>query len=473
MDAVARLLERGVDLEVIVSAIVDEVKAALAAERCTLYLVDAAHQEIFSRGAHLPELREIRLPIGRGVAGDVARTGVLANIPEPYDDPRFDRSFDVKTGYRTRSILAAPVADSKGRVIGVLQVLNRVKGAFSDGDEETLTQLAHDTASIIERTSLHGELTTEDPKHLVEYRYNHIVGASPAMRQLYTLVDTAASTLASVLLLGETGTGKSLVARAIHLNGARAEKPLVTLDCTALPPSLIESELFGHERGAFTGAEKLRQGRVEQADGGTLFIDELGDLPLHLQGKLLRVIQERSFERVGGSETLQSDFRLISATHRDLEAMVRAEKFRADLYYRVRVIPMVLPPLRERGDDDLVRLAGHFLRIFAKKHDRSVAAFSAAALARLKGHDWPGNIRELENCIETAVVLAGSGRIEPKHLPLAELTTRKPAAGGLQRTLHEVERDHIAAVLADCAGNQSEAARRLGISRNTLVRKLR
>ena len=473
METVARLLERGVDLEVIVGAIVDYVKAALTAERCTLYLVDSARQEIFSRGAHLPELREIRLPIGRGVAGDVARTGELANISAPYDDPRFDRSFDTKTGYRTRSILAAPVIDSRGRVLGVLQVLNRLRSAFTRDDEARLTELAHDTASIIERTSLHGELTTEDPKHLVEYRYNHIVGASPAMRQLYALMDTAASTLASVLLLGETGTGKSLVARAIHLNGPRAAKPFVTLDCTALPPSLIESELFGHERGAFTGAEKLRQGRVEQADGGTLFIDELGDLPLHLQGKLLRVIQDRAFERVGGSETLQSDFRLISATHRDLEAMVRAEQFRADLYYRVRVIPMVLPALRDRGEDDLVRLAGHFLRIFAKKHDRSVGGFSAAALGRLKAHDWPGNIRELENCIESAVVVAGSGRIEPKHLPLAQLSTKRPAVGSLRRTLAEVEREHVTAVLADCEGNQSEAARRLGISRNTLVRKLR
>ncbi|HSI03591.1 MAG TPA: sigma-54 dependent transcriptional regulator, partial [Myxococcota bacterium] len=353
-----------------------------------------------------------------------------------------------------------------------LQALNRVEGVFDADDESAIAQLASDTAAIIERTSLHGELLASDPKRLVDYHYNHIVGASPGMRQLYALVDTAASTMASVLLLGETGTGKSLVARAIHVNGKRADKPFVTLDCTTLPPSLIESELFGHERGAFTGAEKARRGKIEQAHGGTLFIDEIGDLPLTLQAKLLRVVQDHAFERVGGGETLTSDFRLISATHRDLETMVRTDQFRADLYYRVRVLPIVLPPLRERGDDDLTRLAHHFLRIFAKKHDRSVGNFSNAALQRLRQHDWPGNIRELENCIESAVVLAGSGRIEPKHLPLAELTAKKHPAGGLKRTLAEVERDHIAAVLADCDGNQSEAARRLGISRNTLTRKL-
>ncbi|MCC6809611.1 MAG: sigma-54-dependent Fis family transcriptional regulator [Deltaproteobacteria bacterium] len=477
LSRVARLLDRGVDLETIVATIVDEIVKAVGADRGTLYLVDRARGQLFSKAAHLPELKEIRLDIGVGIAGTVAKTGKTMRIADPYAHPLFNKAVDKSTGYKTETILTTPLIDKHQDVIGVLQVLNKKSGgAFDERDEETLKALAVHAAEVIARTSLYQELRLPRPEHApLDYRYNFIVGTSTLMRQVYELVDKAARTDATVILQGESGTGKGLIARAIHLNSARKDKPFVTIDCTSLPPSLIESELFGHEKGAFTGADRQRPGKFEAAEGGTIFIDEIGELPLELQSKLLRVIQDGEFERIGGRETLTVNFRLIAATHRNLDQMVASGTFRADLYYRIRVVPILLPPLRDRGAIDVRRLAEHFLDVFAEKHRRPVRRFSDAAMQRLCAHTWPGNIRELENCVESAVVLADGEEVRPEQLNLPEtvLPTRVAKTIDLDLTLAEMEQRYARAVLDACGGNQSEAARRLDISRNTLARLLK
>lgn len=489
--AAAPYLTRGVELDALLVAIVDTIVDRLAAERGTLYLVDGRTRTLSSVVAHLPELERIRLDFGQGIAGTVAAEGRISNVSSPADDPRFDPTFDRKTGFTTRSMLVIPIRDSAGEVIGVLQLLNAKRGHFSQADERSAIVLASQAGQVLEATSLYAELRARGPLELgaeprpqpgPSYTFNQIVGESPAMQSVYAIVRKAAGTEATVLITGETGTGKELIARAVHVNSPRRAGPFVKLDCTTLPEALIENELFGHERGAFTGADRATHGKVEAARGGTLFIDEIGELPPALQGKLLRVLQDREFERVGGTETIVADIRVICATHRDLPAMIDASSFREDLYYRIRVVPIELPPLRERGRADLLRLVEHFVDRYSKRHRRAIRRVTEAALARLLAHNFPGNIRELENCIESAVVLCEGGTIDADDLPLVTRraeSQRGASGGGLgprlgdpDVSLAEIERAHIRAVLNACASNQSEAARRLGIGRNTLARKL-
>ncbi len=477
--AVGDLLQREVDLDVLLSEIVDRIVAAVSGDRGTLYLVDARRGELCSKAGHLPELREIRLRIGQGLAGAVAESGQLLNLPAAAEDRRFFGKVDAQTGYRTRSMLVAPVRARGGEVIAVMQVLNARAGRFSPGDEEQLKRLCAEAATALESTSLLPELTGAEGGAASplrdRYRYNRIVGESAAMRAVYDLVRKAAATSASVLLRGESGTGKELIARAIHVNGARARGPFVKLDCTTIPATLMENELFGHEKGAFTGAEARARGRCEAADGGTLFIDEIGELPLSLQAKLLRFVQDREFERVGGTRTYRADARVVAATHRDLEEMVGRGEFREDLYYRIKVVQLALPPLRARGGGDIVRLAAHFLALYRKKHGKPDLVLGRDAEARLCAHRWPGNIRELEHCIESAVVLCEGPTIGPAQLSLPSAAPPPPPPGAsfVARPLAEVEREHVAATLRFFGGNRSEAARALEIGRNTLLRKLK
>jgi Nif-specific regulatory protein len=310
--------------------------------------------------------------------------------------------------------------------------------------------------------------------------FNHIVGASPAMQRVYDQIVRAAATDATVLLRGETGVGKGLFARAIHVNSKRKDAPLVVLDCTTLPSALAESELFGHERGAYTGADRRVPGKVELAQGGTLMLDEIGDLPMVAQSKLLRFLQERAFERVGGRETLVSDVRIIAATHRDLDALVAKGEFRQDLYYRVRVVEIVLPPLRERGREEILSLARHFSEVYGRRHARSVMRLSRATESALMSYAWPGNVRELEHAIERAVVMAPGDVIDPDLLGLRPADAAPVAVGGapavslpLGLPLAEVQRRYVEATLASMDGNRTRAAAALGVGRNTLKRKAR
>ncbi|MFV8755499.1 sigma 54-interacting transcriptional regulator [Nannocystaceae bacterium ST9] len=479
--AAAPYLTRGVELDALLVALVDNIVERLAAERGTLYLVDGRTRTLSSVVAHLPELERIRLAFGQGIAGTVAAEGELLAVADPANDPRFDATFDRQTGFSTRSMLAVPIRDSAGAVIGVLQLLNASRGHFDADDERRAVELAASAGQVLEATSLYAELRArgpvegQSPRPGPHYTFNQIVGESPAMQAVYAIVRKAAGTDASVLITGESGTGKELIARAVHVNSPRRAGPFVKVDCTTLPEALIENELFGHERGAFTGADRTTPGKFEVANGGSLFIDEIGELPSHLQGKLLRVLQDREFERVGGTTTIKTDIRVICATHRDLVGMVDAGRFREDLYYRIRVVPIELPPLRSRGRDDLLRLVEHFVDKYGRRHDRAIQRVTPAAIERLLAHDWPGNIRELENCIESAVVLGDEGIVDADDLPLGRrrgTTAIRSELGDPELSLATVERLHVERVLAACGGNQSEAARRLGIGRNTLARKL-
>jgi two-component system nitrogen regulation response regulator GlnG len=326
-----------------------------------------------------------------------------------------------------------------------------------------------------------------------------IIGGCPAMREVYKAVGRVAAQNVPVLITGESGTGKELVARAIYQHGPRAKAPFLALNCAAIPEQLLESELFGHEKGAFTGADRRRIGKFEQVSGGTLFLDEVGDMPLALQAKILRLLQEQTFERVGGNETVQTNVRLIAATHRDLAAWSAEGKFRPDLYYRLSVFTIHLPPLRERGDD-LPMLARHYLRRFSRELGREVQEFGPDALERLRGYGWPGNIRELQSVLKQALLRASGPVLLPAFLPelsgdagatAATAVAQSPAeadlglgayisqrlgpdARDLYAEVHrEVDRILLPLVMEFTHGNQNQAARLLGIARQTLRQKLR
>jgi len=298
-----------------------------------------------------------------------------------------------------------------------------------------------------------------------------LLGASSAMQTIYRRAAQVAAAKATVLITGESGTGKGELARAIHREGPRAAQPFVAIHCAALAESLLESELFGHERGAFTGADKRRIGRFEQAHGGTLFLDEVGELPPSTQMKLLRVLQERAFERVGGNELVRVDVRLLAATNRNLASDVREGRFREDLYYRLNVVHIEMPRLRVR-EDDVLMLARHFLRRFAVENGRRIAGFTRAAEARIAGHRWPGNVRELENAIECAVVLCEGSRVDEEHLPIDVAPVSKEEAPIPGSTMARIERYAILATLEANAGSTTKAAEVLDISVRTIQYRL-
>jgi len=307
-----------------------------------------------------------------------------------------------------------------------------------------------------------------------EHHREEIIGASPALKEVLRQVEVVAPTDATVLLQGETGAGKECFARAVHRLSARCDRPLITVNCAAIPAGLLESELFGHERGAFTGALATRSGRFELAHQGTLFLDEIGDLPLELQPKLLRVLQEHAFERVGSARTQRVDVRLVAATNRDLAQMVAAGQFRADLYYRLHVFPVTVPPLRQRAED-IPLLVRHFVRQYARQLRKRIDVIPAEAMEALMHYQWPGNVRELQNVIERAVILSPGPTL---RLALDQLPPRRPDTGSSParvRTLEEVEREHILSVLQDTKwviGGPHGAAARLGLRRTTLLYRL-
>jgi formate hydrogenlyase transcriptional activator len=338
---------------------------------------------------------------------------------------------------------------------------------------ELKTALAENLA-LRERVEAENAVWREEVLHSREF--DELVGESPALKRVLRQVEQVASTDSTVLVLGETGTGKDLIATAVHKRSRRAERPLIRVNCAALPATLIESELFGHEKGAFTGAIARKVGRFEVADGGTLVLDEIGELPLELQAKLLRVLQNGEFERLGSTTTRHSDARVIASTNRDLEAMAREGTFRADLYYRLGVFPITLPPLRERRED-IGLLTAYFVVKLRAKLGRQVTRIPDQAIADLMAYDWPGNVRELENIIERSLILSpgstlsvdrlpGAGRARPMHG-----AAPGPGAGDDNRTLEQVERDHILTVCARCGwriNGMGNAAERLGINPNTL-----
>jgi len=306
-----------------------------------------------------------------------------------------------------------------------------------------------------------------------KYGFDSIVGHSAPMENIFEKIRQVAPTKASVLIQGETGTGKELIAKAIHFNSNRRRKPFVAVNCGALTQTLLESELFGHEKGAFTGAIKQKAGRFEVANGGTIFLDEIGETTPELQVRLLRVLQEQEFERVGGTKPVKVDVRIIAATNRDLKKEVEAGRFREDLYYRLNVIRIDIPALRERADD-IPLIANHYLKQFNREHGKNLE-FNPKTTAMLQNFHWPGNVRQLRTVVESAVILTSGREIQPKNLP-EELRTEKIASGGVKlrvgMTVEDAERELIKATLADFQGYKAKAARTLGLGRKTLYRKL-
>jgi formate hydrogenlyase transcriptional activator len=358
------------------------------------------------------------------------------------------------------------------------------ENAFTPEDVEFLTQVASQVAIAVENALAYGQIAAlkdqlaQEKLYLedeirTERHFEEIVGQSAALRRVLQQVETVAATDATVLISGETGTGKELIARAIHQLSPRQPHAFVTLNCAAMPAGLLESELFGHEKGAFTGAITQRIGRFELAHQGTIFLDEIGDLPLELQPKLLRVLQEREFERLGSTRTLRTDARLIAATNRNLHAMVDGQQFRADLFYRLNVFPLHVPPLRERPED-IPLLVRHFAQQFARRMRKPIETIPAETMQTLVRYAWPGNIRELQNVIERAVILSPGPVLQ---VPLADLNPRAaPARPTPQDTLEEAERKHILAVLTETKwvlGGVNGAAARLGMKRSTLQFRLR
>ena len=374
--------------------------------------------------------------------------------------------------------------NSRGEVLGTLFVGSRQEAAFDQHQAETLRQAASQIAGILKidhsfrRIAQQSNKLKEEKRYLeeelrTEYNFEEVVGESPNLRTVLKQVETVAPTAATVLILGETGTGKELIARSIHTISPRRDQTFVKLNCSAIPFGLLESELFGHEKGAFTGAISQRIGRLELAHMGTLFLDEVGDLPLELQPKLLRALQEKEIERLGGRRTISVDVRLIAATNRDLTKMVKAGEFRSDLYYRLRVFPITVPPLRERSTD-IPLLVNYFVNKHAKRMGKRIASIPPETMTALCAWQWPGNVRELENFIERAVILTPGSTL---RAPLAELEMPEeetPATS--DPNFHAAEREHILRVLKETKGmigGSGGAAERLGLKRTTLNSKLR
>jgi Nif-specific regulatory protein len=435
------------------------------------------------------EMARGRYAMGEGITGKVIATGQPAVVPSVAAEPEFlhrtlSRGLNTEEGgAEDVSFICVPIFSGK-EVIGALSIDRRPTSSASlEEDVRILTivasmiaravqvrQVAHEQNEALQRenTRLHNELAQK-------FRPANIIGNSSAMNRVLIEIAQVAASPTTVLIRGESGVGKELVAQCIHYNSTRADGPFVRVNCGALPEGVVESELFGHERGAFTGANTSRKGRFELAHKGTLFLDEIGDLPPATQVKLLRVLQEREFERLGSNDTLKVDVRVLAATHRNLEELVKAGQFRTDLYYRLNVFPIYVPSLRERPTDILL-LADHFVERFAQASNKTVRRISTPAIDMLTVYHWPGNVRELQNVIERAVVLSTDGVIHGHHLPptlqTAEASDTR-VRGPLKATLESIEREMIAEALKSARGNMAEAARTLGISHRIMGLRVR
>lgn len=415
---------------------------------------------------------------GEGITGKVIESGKPALVPDISLEPHFLNRTRVRRdiGKKQIGFICVPIKGGK-EVIGTLNAERFIDEVTDLEEDLCLMQII--AAMISQAVQLYqahheeNQVLQEENKRLQrelleKFTSSRIIGTSKVMRRVFDYVHKIADSMATVLILGESGVGKELVAKEIHYASGRKNMPFITLNCAALPESIIESELFGHEKGAFTGAVRDRKGRFERAQGGTIFLDEIGELSPNVQTKLLRVLQEREFERVGGSKTIRCDVRVITATNKDLETAMKNGSFREDLYYRLNIIPITVPPLRERKSD-IPLLVNHFIDKFSKMNHKKVTRISTPAIDMLFSYHWPGNIRELENCIEHAVILADNQVIHGYHLPptlqmrLPELKGRQEA-GSLQHQLDALEYELLVEALKSSKGNLSDAAKELGLT---------
>ncbi|MBX3277993.1 MAG: sigma 54-interacting transcriptional regulator [Acidobacteria bacterium] len=418
-------------------------------------------------------------PVSRTILGQVLADGAALLCRDVRRSSRFS-GVESLASQGARSLIAAPLLTNDRRR-GVLYLsASDPAHVFDQDDLQLVSAVAGIAALAVDNIRRLARLEDEFRRLGDELRLTHsLVGESAQMREVYDFISRVAPTDSTVLIRGESGTGKELAARALHLNGPRASKPFVAINCAAINEMLLESELFGHEKGAFTGAVAQKKGKIEIAEGGTLFLDEIGEMSPALQAKLLRVLQEREFERVGGLRPIRVDVRIIAATHRDIEAMIRQGNFRQDLYYRLNVVSLRMPPLRSRRED-IPLLARHFTARYAERCHRPIAGISPEADACLRAYDWPGNVRELENAIERAVVLGGGENIRPEDLPEAIIDSASGSVSGAESgaaKYHEALQAAKRAIILDAAaqtgGNLAEAARWLGVHPNYLYRLVR
>ena len=459
--------------------IAEEATRLLDCDRSSIFLWDRDRNEVEARPALGVKNGSLRLPAKEGIVGETLRTGVAIVVDSAYDDPRFNQEVDQKSGYRTRNLVCVPLRDANGEIVGAFEGINRNGGkSFHVDDVECLEQLGTQAAVAV-RNLRERSLLNRSRDQLAEKFASQveIVGTSSAISALRDTVNRLAATDLPVLVLGESGTGKEVVANSIHYGGPRANSPLVAVNCAAIAESLLESELFGHEQGAFTDARDSRQGKFELADGGTLFLDEIGDMSLGGQAKLLRVLEQKVITRVGGSETIPVDVRIVAATNSNLAESVRAKRFREDLYYRLSVVTLDLPSLRDRPEDILL-LAEHFLKRFAAQARRRDMHLSPDARRRLQAHSWPGNIRELRNLMERVAFLATKERVDVDDL--AFILSPEQDGGqqlsldlGLDAATREFQKHFIRRSIKQVSNNMTDAAKLLGLHRSNLYRKMK
>jgi len=491
---VSRSLHGLIEINDLLPFVVEKTKELLGAEGCSVILLDETGRELYFPWVS-PEntevagrLRQLRMPADKGIAGAVVQSGQSLLVPDVHSDARFYAEADQQTGGDTRSIVCAPLRTQRG-IIGVIECINKREGMFVPGDVTFLEALAGSIAVAIENARLYETLKLSEARLRDEvailarerqtmHRFADIVGSGAAMEKVFRLVESALGSPITVLLQGETGSGKEVIARAIHFHSPRKDKPFVAVNCGAFTETLLESELFGYRKGAFTGANTDKKGLFAAADGGTIFLDEIGDMPPTMQVKLLRVLERGEFTPVGDTDVRRVDVRVISATHKDLFSEVRAGRFREDLYYRLNAFPIRVPPLRERRED-IPLLIAHFLKRLAHKWEKREVAVTPEAGDCLVRYPWPGNVRELEHELERALTLAGDAPtlgpqfFSERILASGTLTGRISLAGSLKQARDAFEKDYIAHVLRLEKGNVSHAAKALGISRVMLQRKMK
>ena len=475
---ISQRLDISMEIREVVGPVLHALAEHMGMTHGTLTLLNRQTHEISIEVAHGlsdSQRQRGRYQYGEGVTGKVIQTGRPAVVPSVSEEPMFlNRTGAHRLHKKDISFLCVPIKIGR-EVIGALSVDRLFSKDVSF--EEDIRLLSIIAAMIAQAVRLRQSAQEERERLLVDnarlqdelkerFRPSNIVGNCRSMQAVYDLIAQVAKSDTTVLIRGESGTGKELVAHAIHYNSPRANKPFIKVNCAALPETVIESELFGHEKGAFTGALAQRKGRFELASGGTIFLDEVGDFSPTLQIKLLRVLQEREFERVGGNESIKVDVRIITATSRNLEELIAKDKFRQDLYYRLNVFPIHIPPLRERRTDVLL-LADFFVEKYSRANHKTVRRISTPAIDMLMAYHWPGNVRELENCIERAVLLSDDDVIHGHHLPPTLQTaeaSRTAHCESLEVTLDNVERELLIESLKTSRGNRAKAAKALGIS---------
>jgi Nif-specific regulatory protein len=466
------------DMETLLVRMAEAATRLLGADRASIFLWDRPNKTVVGRPALGIEKGELRLPDDTGIVGQVIQTGEPRRVSSDHDEHEIDRAVDKQTGYRTRTILCVPINSPEGTRLGAFEALNKRNGTFSNDDQRGLIELASYAAVALENTQQLTELVARQEKMVEQAAADAmLVGESAPIQAVRATARRVADTDLAVLLLGENGTGKEVVSRSIHFSSRRRKEPFIAVNCAAITETLLESELFGHEKGAFTDAHESRAGKFELAAGGTLLLDEIGDMSLAGQAKLLRVLEDKIVVRVGGSRPIHTDVRVLAATNQKLVDLVRAKQFREDLYFRLNVVTLELPPLRARGDDVML-LAEHFLKEFSKRAGRRIPKFSAAARKRLESHNWPGNVRELRNLMERLAYLTSGDRIEAEDLAfILSPSSGAPAAIGaglnLNDATHEFQRKHIQQAIDAARGNVSQAAKNLGVHRSNLYRKMR